>query len=47
MNRYVTGLNNAEEQYAEALAQKDVKQQIALQPAMKFNGGGMSLHNLA
>lgn len=40
--RYVTGLNTAEEQFAEALAAKDVKKQISLQPALKFNGGGES-----
>lgn len=34
---YVNGLNAAEESYAAA---KSVKEQIALQAALKFNGGG-------
>lgn len=34
---YVNGLNAAEESYAKA---PNVKAQIALQPALKFNGGG-------
>jgi superoxide dismutase len=36
---YVTGLNAAEEAYAKPLS---VAEKVALQPAMKFNGGGMS-----
>jgi len=35
---YVNGLNAAEESYAKA---KGPKEQIALQAALKFNGGGM------
>ena len=35
---YVNGLNAAEESYAKA---KSPKEQIALQAALKFNGGGM------
>jgi superoxide dismutase len=36
---YVNGLNAAEEAYAKPLS---VAEKVALQPAMKFNGGGMS-----
>ena len=35
---YVNGLNAAEEAYAKA---DTTAQKIALQPALKFNGGGM------
>jgi superoxide dismutase, Fe-Mn family len=35
---YVTGLNTAEESYAKATTPKE---RIALQPALKFNGGGV------
>jgi superoxide dismutase len=35
---YVNALNDAEEKYAKA---SDVKEQIQLQAALKFNGGGM------
>ena len=40
---YVTGLNNAEEQLAQALQAGDTQKQIALQAALKFNGpsGGL------
>ena len=34
---YVDGLNAAEEKYAKATS---TKEQIKLQPALKFNGGG-------
>lgn len=39
---YVNGLNTAEEQYSKFTAQSvgDVKEKIALQAALKFNGGG-------
>lgn len=37
---YVNGLNTAEENLQKAQAQDDVKAQINLQPALKFNGGG-------
>ncbi|TFY78411.1 hypothetical protein EWM64_g5598 [Hericium alpestre] len=40
---YVNGLNAAEESYAKA---PSVKQQIALQSALKFNGGGHINHSL-
>ena len=36
---YVNSLNIAEEQYAEAVAKKDLAAAIALQPAIKFHGG--------
>ena len=37
---YVTGVNKALEQYAEAEHKGDVPKMISLQPAIKFNGGG-------
>lgn len=37
---YVNGLNAAEESLQKAAAAGDVKAAIALQPALKFNGGG-------
>lgn len=37
---YVNGLNAAEEALAKA---QSAKEKISLQPALKFNGGGMSL----
>lgn len=40
---YVNGLNAAEESYAKS---DSIKQQIALQPALKFNGGGHINHSL-
>ncbi|KAJ8517200.1 hypothetical protein ONZ45_g5602 [Pleurotus djamor] len=40
---YVNGLNAAEESYASA---KSTKEQIALQSALKFNGGGHINHSL-
>jgi len=40
---YVNGLNAAEESYAKA---KSPKEQIALQAALKFNGGGHINHSL-
>ncbi|CAG8547057.1 8202_t:CDS:2 [Ambispora gerdemannii] len=43
---YVNGLNVAEEKYQQALQDKDVATQIALQPALKFNGGGHINHSL-
>ena len=39
---YVTNFNAALGQYAEAEAKGDVARMIALQPALKFNGGGAS-----
>ncbi|XP_023584033.1 superoxide dismutase [Mn], mitochondrial-like [Trichechus manatus latirostris] len=43
---YVNNLNIAEEKYKEALAKDDVTTQIALQPALKFNGGGHINHSI-
>lgn len=37
---YVTGLNAAEEKLSSLQASNDVKGLIALQAALKFNGGG-------
>ena len=37
---YVNGLNQAEEKLEQAFREKDVTTQIALQSALKFNGGG-------
>ncbi|KAL1770113.1 superoxide dismutase [Mn], mitochondrial [Sigmodon hispidus] len=43
---YVNNLNVTEEKYREALAKGDVTTQIALQPALKFNGGGHINHSI-
>ncbi|KAI2544463.1 SOD2 isoform 3, partial [Pan troglodytes] len=43
---YVNNLNVTEEKYQEALAKGDVTAQIALQPALKFNGGGHINHSI-
>ncbi|KAI5837811.1 superoxide dismutase [Morchella snyderi] len=43
---YVNSLNEAEEKYATAVNSKEVKTQIALQPALKFHGGGHINHSL-
>ena len=43
---YVNGLNAAEESYVKAQNANDVKTLIALQPALKFNGGGHINHTL-
>jgi len=43
---YVTNLNAALEKYHEAEAKKDIAQMIALQSAIKFNGGGHVNHTL-
>ncbi|TIB74688.1 manganese and iron superoxide dismutase [Wallemia mellicola] len=43
---YVNGLNAAEESYVKAQSANDVKSLIALQPALKFNGGGHINHTL-
>ena len=42
-NAYVTNYNTALQQYAEAEQKGDIARMIALQPAIKFNGGGASL----
>jgi len=43
---YVANFNVALAQYAEAEAKGDVGRMIALQPALKFNGGGHVNHSL-
>ena len=43
---YVTNLNVALEKYDEAESKKDVAQMIALQSAIKFNGGGHINHSI-
>lgn len=41
---YVANLNKALEQYEEAESKRDVAKMIALQPGIKFNGGGHVNH---
>lgn len=43
---YVTNLNSALEKYHEAETKNDVAQMIALQAAIKFNGGGHINHSI-
>ncbi|CAN0222602.1 superoxide dismutase [Mn], mitochondrial [Lethenteron reissneri] len=43
---YVNNLNVAEQKLAEAAAKGDVTAEIALQPAIKFNGGGHINHSI-
>ncbi len=43
---YVTNLNTALEKYHEAETKNDVAQMIALQSAIKFNGGGHINHSI-
>lgn len=43
---YVNNLNIAEEKLAEAEAKGDVSAMIALQPALRFNGGGHINHSI-
>jgi len=43
---YVNNLNVAEEKMREAIAKGDVTTQIALGPAIKFNGGGHINHSI-
>lgn len=45
-NTYVTNLNAALEKYADAEAKGDVAAMIALQGAIKFNGGGHVNHSI-
>lgn len=40
---YVTNLNVAEEKMLEAKARNDLSTFIALQPSIRFNGGGKSI----
>src|SRR5581483_6970920 len=43
---YVTNLNKALEQYAEAQLRNDLAAMIALEPAIRFNGGGHINHSI-
>nr|ADM64421.1 manganese superoxide dismutase [Alitta succinea] len=43
---YINNLNVAEEKLAEASAKSDISTVIALQPALKFNGGGHINHSI-
>uniref|UniRef100_A0ABI7Z3P6 Superoxide dismutase n=8 Tax=Felidae TaxID=9681 RepID=A0ABI7Z3P6_FELCA len=43
---YVNNLNVLEERYREALEKGDVTTQVALQPGLKFNGGGHINHSI-
>ncbi|KAJ1877272.1 Superoxide dismutase [Mn], mitochondrial [Coemansia sp. RSA 1722] len=43
---YVANLNVAEEKLQEALAKNDVAAQVAVQPAINFNGGGHVNHTI-
>ncbi|XP_076352015.1 superoxide dismutase [Mn], mitochondrial-like [Tachypleus tridentatus] len=43
---YVNNLNIAEEKLAEAQAKSDITSIIALQPALRFNGGGHINHSI-
>lgn len=43
---YVNGFNQAEEKLENSLKAKDLTQQLALQGALKFNGGGHINHTL-
>jgi superoxide dismutase, Fe-Mn family len=43
---YVNKLNEALEMYAEAEAKQDLDKMIALQPAIRFNGGGHLNHSI-
>nr|UYG55614.1 superoxide dismutase 2 [Geocoris pallidipennis] len=45
-NAYVTNLNAAECQLKEAIEKNDIAKVIALQPALKFNGGGHINHSI-
>jgi Fe-Mn family superoxide dismutase len=45
-NGYVTNLNAALEKYGEAEAKEDLSAMIALQPAIRFNGGGHINHSI-
>ncbi|KAK1765446.1 superoxide dismutase [Phialemonium atrogriseum] len=43
---YVTNLNKAVQAHAAAVQANDIAAQVALQPAMRFNGGGHINHSL-
>lgn len=43
---YVNNLNAALEKYAEAESKQDLQQMVAIQPAIRFNGGGNINHSI-
>ena len=43
---YVNNLNKALEQFAEAEKKEDIATMVALEPAIKFNGGGHINHSI-
>lgn len=45
-NAYVTNLNKALEQYEEAEKKEDLQAMIALEPVIRFNGGGHINHSI-
>jgi Fe-Mn family superoxide dismutase len=45
-NAYVTNFNAALEKHADAEKKGDIAQMVALQPALRFNGGGHINHSL-
>eukprot|EP01102_Stenamoeba_stenopodia_P006846 TRINITY_DN1913_c0_g2_i1.p1 TRINITY_DN1913_c0_g2~~TRINITY_DN1913_c0_g2_i1.p1 ORF type:complete len:211 (-),score=36.97 TRINITY_DN1913_c0_g2_i1:360-992(-) len=45
-NAYVTNLNAALDKYSSAVARNDIAEQIALQGAIRFNGGGHVNHSI-
>lgn len=45
-NAYVTNLNTALQKYAEAEGKEDIATMIALQQAIRFNGGGHINHSI-
>lgn len=45
-NTYIQNLNNLLGQYAEAEKNSDITKMIALQPGIKFNGGGFINHSI-
>lgn len=45
-NAYVTNLNKALEQYADAEAKSELQTMVALQQAIRFNGGGHINHSI-
>lgn len=45
-NTYIQNLNKLLEQYADAESRGDVERMIALQPGIRFNGGGFINHSI-
>ena len=45
-NAYIQNLNKLLEQYADAESRGDVERMIALQPGIRFNGGGFINHSI-